>query len=259
MFSSTVAISCSSQVKAKTCAARGIAEVNAALGTMASSSAGQSDQPSPRHHPVHGHPAQATQGEKDAMTANKEKINALQAQIQELHRSNAQAQINEPEFKRIRVVLDDHQTRILELQARMQEQQVLHTRQIAKQAEAMIKAQEDIRYLLERTRVPAGDQGARDHPRRSVFRAASGMSAGSPAPREDLTVDPRAHLSSKDQEPPQPVLLLRNTAVGTAQQRLARTRPPAGKDQAPAGSERSCGARSSEDAKDVFLRKLQIS
>ena len=105
-------------------------------GSPAGTTSVQSDQPVQ----VAQQPAanQESQLAMDSMASNRNKINALHDQIQELHtmndflaQSSIQAQINEPEFKKIRIVLDDHKTHLLELQARMQDQEHAHTRQMA--------------------------------------------------------------------------------------------------------------------------------
>jgi hypothetical protein len=60
----------------------------------------------------------------EAMNSNVGKINSLQAQIQELHvindhlaQASIQSQVVEPEFKRIKVALDDQKMTLLELRA----------------------------------------------------------------------------------------------------------------------------------------------
>ena len=159
----------------------------------------------------------------DAMNSNVGKINSLQAQIQELHHINdhlaqasIQSQVVEPEFKRIKVALDDYKMTLLEVKERMKDQEHAHRTSLARLNEQVQKQQEDIRYLLKKTR-SMGDP-ADDQPRRTDLRAASGMSEVSPAPRAD-TVNPHTRVL-------QPALLLPNTATGSARER-PRTRPPA--------------------------------
>ena len=71
------------------------------------------------------------------MNSNVGKINSLHAQIQELHlindhfaQASIQSQIVEPEFKRIKVALDDQKMTLLELKERIRDQDrayILHS------------------------------------------------------------------------------------------------------------------------------------
>ena len=90
---------------------------------MASSSG---PQPPPPGTPGVQPPASTPESLKcmDAMNSNVGQINSLQAQIQELHlindhlaQASIQSQVVEPEFKRIKVALDDQKMTLLELRA----------------------------------------------------------------------------------------------------------------------------------------------
>jgi hypothetical protein len=185
-----------------------------------------------------------TEGSSD----NAAKLKALQDQLEELQRAHG-AQIDEPAYKKIRIVLDDHRTHLHEIKARMQEQETKHTRQINKLMEAMVKAQEDISYLLRKTRALAEGDKATDQPRRAALRAASGMSEVSNPPRSQ-TVDPRAVQPVQSALSQRPFLLLNNSGevqpVGTARVRR-NTRPPSGQEVQNTGS--SSGARSTMEMK----------
>ena len=184
------------------------------------------------------------------MEESSAKLKMLQDLLEELQRAHG-AQIDEPAYKRIRIVLDDHRTHINEIKARMQEQETKHTRQINKLMEAMVKAQEDISYLLKKTRALAEGDKVTDQPRRTALRAASGMSEVSqPDQSRSLTVNPRAVQPVQSALAQKPFLLLSNSGevqpVGTARVRR-NTRPPSGQEVQNSGS--SSGARSTMEMK----------
>ena len=113
------------------------------------------------------------------------KITSLHGQIQELHMINdhlpqasIQAQIVEPELKKIKLALDDQKKTLLELKERIKDQDIAYTASLKRMNEQDQTQQEDIRYLLKATRSTA--EASEDLPRRTALRAASGMSEISP-------------------------------------------------------------------------------
>ena len=207
-----VAIYCSS-------VAHGVAEVNASLAHMVDSSMHTSPRgsqdllPSPRHIPIsedQRNEASFNPGNdgKDKLTTLLNEVKSLQDQIVQIQHASQEAQVNEPFEKKIRVCIDDHKTHLLEIRARMQQQEQTHEFQMSRLKESMTKAQADIQYLLAKTKAQEEGASAGDQPRRTMDRAASGQKLNILQGRQLPLVDP---LPAQPDQPPKPFLLLTNS------------------------------------------------
>ena len=212
--------------------------------------------PSPRHLPVsRDQRSEATfnpadEG-KDKLTTLLNEVKSLQDQIVQMQQSSQSAQINEPHEKRLKVVLDDHKTHLLEIKARMQQQEQTHEFQMGRLKESMTKAQADIQYLLEKTQAMEQGVSAEDQPRRTMDRAFSGQKLNL---LQERTLPEVNLLSAQPDLPLKPALLFTNTGqaqpspmLGTARQRSQRSRPPLDGLEPSAGS--ASGMRSILEAK----------
>ena len=248
----TVAISCSS-------VAHGFAEVNASLALMERSSSHRGSQdllPSPRHIPIGGdHPMEAASdpvndGDIKIKTLLLE-MKALQVQIENIQSTSQEAQTEEPLAKRFKLVLDDHRTHLMEIKALMQQQEITHNHQMSQLKDTMKKAQEDIMYLLDKTRALAEGVDPADQPCRSMDRAASGQRLNMLSGKMNPYVDPRGVQPG---QPSKPFLLRSNTGEvqpaphqGNARNRMQRSRPPPDQDQ---NTGSSSGAKSLMEVKE---------
>ena len=182
--------------------------------------------PSPRHIPLSedqrsGTPSNPVNEDKDKITIILRQMRSLQDQIEEIQNTAKAAQVDEPFEKRIRVVLDDHKTHLLEIKSRMQEREITHNHQMSRLKENMDKAQQDIQYLLEKTRALEEGVSPADQPRRTMDRAASGQKLNLLRGSSNLFAEPSSAHSGL---PPKPLLLLSNTSQ--TEEDTSKQRPP---------------------------------